>query len=392
MTEKDGVIHDLTGRLTMAESNPRPFPNNNPFVVTRRTTKDPAVFTGDEKNISKRQIEYQTWNAQLRRNWIIDAPFFDTEFKKMMNIVGCMGGETARIYLVRFDNITKNATDPSGWAWRTAEDVLSTLDGQYVTIDLSHQANIDFDKEWMKGKPFPNFCARFVSLAEQSGKTSAQKVTEVRKRISDELAEAVKFQHTVPGDEDFEGWVNMLKSLWERQETEKHNSALRAANKTNNPFRQQQPQKQQQTQDALQVADKGDPMILDAAREKLTPGMRQLCVQKGLCFYCREQGHGVWNCPKKAAADARFGVTNNSNRAPATPIRPRSPYQQANAFQQPARQNNPYSQYQQPQFRNMQNRAGEHVRLIDDSTPPPSHDGLTYAPSYAPSIDGQEKE
>jgi len=64
---------------------------------------------------------------------------------------------------------------------------LRCLAKQYATLDISHQANIDFDKLFMNNKPFPNFLTEFTKLANRAGKTEAQKVAALKIKVSHKL-------------------------------------------------------------------------------------------------------------------------------------------------------------------------------------------------------------
>jgi hypothetical protein len=57
------------------------------------------------------------------------------------------------------------------------------LNNQYETLDLSRQANIDFDCLWMKNIPYQNFIAEFDRLADKSGKTNHQKVDSLKIKV-----------------------------------------------------------------------------------------------------------------------------------------------------------------------------------------------------------------
>ena len=43
-------------------------------------------------------------------------------------------------------------------------------------------------------------------------------------------------------------------------------------------------------------------MALTAGRGKLTTEIREDCMKRGACFYCREEGHLIANCPHKKEA------------------------------------------------------------------------------------------
>jgi hypothetical protein len=52
------------------------------------------------------------------------------------------------------------------------------------------------------------------------------------------------------------------------------------------------------------VTQQSTPMEIDALQGPLTPQRRQLLARKGLCFYCRESGHQIGDCPKRQNSGA----------------------------------------------------------------------------------------
>jgi hypothetical protein len=50
------------------------------------------------------------------------------------------------------------------------------LNFQYETHDFTRAAAIEFDNWKIKGKFYPNFIARFITLAAKCGKIAEQKV------------------------------------------------------------------------------------------------------------------------------------------------------------------------------------------------------------------------
>jgi hypothetical protein len=55
----------------------------------------------------------------------------------------------------------------------------------------------------MKGKFYPNFIARFITLAAKCGKTAEQKIEALRQRVSDELTTEVTHRSNKPARKDF---------------------------------------------------------------------------------------------------------------------------------------------------------------------------------------------
>lgn len=47
------------------------------------------------------------------------------------------------------------------------------------------------------------------------------------------------------------------------------------------------------------------PTIKTASNQKLSVQERERLKKEGRCFYCREVGHGFWECPKKMVRQQR---------------------------------------------------------------------------------------
>jgi hypothetical protein len=79
----------------------------------------------------------------------------------------------------------------------------------------------------MKSKFYPNFIARFITLATKCSKTAEQKVEALRQRISDELANEVIHRPNKPAKENFEAWFKLYNSIYNDLQDEKHINQLR---------------------------------------------------------------------------------------------------------------------------------------------------------------------
>jgi hypothetical protein len=79
----------------------------------------------------------------------------------------------------------------------------------------------------MRGKFYPNFIARFITLAAKCGKTAEQKVEALRQRVSDELATEVTHCPNKPAKGDFEAWFKLYNAIYDDLQDEKHINQLR---------------------------------------------------------------------------------------------------------------------------------------------------------------------
>jgi hypothetical protein len=217
------------------------------------------------------------------------------------------------------------------------------LNNQYETLDLSRQANIDFDCLWMKNIPYQNFIAEFDRLADKSGKTNHQKVDSLKTKVSQELSDIALSYQNKPGPAEYTAWRKLYQTIYqdlqEKAHTDKQHNAkgIRQLPHTN-------PYATSQVRAAIAVppATSGvrtipihisDPMVLDAHQGlRVRPGKEQE-IKEGLCFYCKKPGHIKANCEEKKAKDAQF----RGNFRPRNPSYPPG--------QSLARQHTPRPQY-----------------------------------------------
>jgi hypothetical protein len=271
----------------------------------RRITVDPEKFSGSDKDIAVRQQKYVNWRSQINRCFVVDSEVFDTELRRIQFISGLLTDDAYDVNRDFFDTITENPHNPERWHWQSAKAVFQDLNTQYQTMDLSLKASQDFDNLYMTNKPFQNFVADFNRLASKCGKTPEQKVEALRKKVSQELSDALAILVIGrPAKTDFDGWSRLCQDVYNSLEEQKHIDRLR-----NNRPGSQNPNRAAQNQSARgaqnnPTPDAGDPMVLDAARPRPT---RNQCREHNLCFYCKKPGHTVSNCEEKKRADARWG-------------------------------------------------------------------------------------
>lgn len=323
-------MHDQIIRL---ESEAKAASKKDQNASHRRLTVDPDPFDAGEKDAEKRQIEYINWRSKVARVLQTDSHIFDTPFKRIQYTATRLSGKAYNLFQPRFDQVTDNKDDPSKWPWRDAQDehavvkttalecLFEELNALYATMDLSKTASLNFDKLWMKGKTYPQFLAEFQTLASQCNKTDAQKVDELKRRISAELAAALQTQADVPAADAFDQWAHLLQKLWDRYQESQHFAKYRGGPVAPNaPHQQQQRQNAAFTPAVQQLpVPTSDPMQLDASRATLS---KEECRQRSLCFYCKEAGHSIGFCVKKQAADERNRPGQQHQQQPPHPNNP----------------------------------------------------------------------
>ena len=312
-------VRDLNTRLLSALAQ-------KPKETARRLSHDPEKFDGSQKNIAERQETYISWKTQILLNFTQDKGVFDSEDKKVLHICGLLSGEANTNNSDMLESITKNPNNPSSWQYQTSTDFLAALDKQYATLDLAHAAGISFDKLHQANRPFQNFLAEFSTLAKKCRKTDEQKVENLKKKVSEEIATKIANDPNPPARDDFTAWATKCQTWYNNQVEYEHNQKLRTKARPQDG-NQQPPSHQPPSHQPQKPQDLGDPMQLDVARFR--PQIdRNTCMAQGLCFYCKEPGHSRDACGKKKAVDARraaYGITpaatpqDNQPRIPGPP-------------------------------------------------------------------------
>ena len=294
---------DLCDTLSMHLASLTAKPLSPVVPHQKRLSKDPTPFDGEEKNMKKRQQGYINWKSQLKLCFAQDSAIFQTEKIKILHTVGLLTGEAYNNNSAVFEHMTSNPDLISSWVCRTSDELFGALDQQYETLDLKLDASIDFDQLFQRKMEFPNFIAKFETLAHQCGKTSEQKVDALKRKVSQELAEKLSTLENPPAANDYLSWVKKCRTFYENIRVYEHNQSYKTGLNRPRPINDF-PKALPSPQD--------DPMQLDrASLSKMSSENREYCRANNLCFYCKEQGHGIDNCKKKALADSRVAGRGN---------------------------------------------------------------------------------
>jgi hypothetical protein len=99
---------------------------------------------------------------------------------------------------------------------------------------------------------FPNFIAKFETLAYQCGKTEEQKVEALKKKISQELAEKLATLDNPPAANDYRSWVRKCRVFHDNIRVYEHNQLGKTG--PNQPYTPV-------TLPSAQVPSAGDPVV-----------------------------------------------------------------------------------------------------------------------------------
>jgi hypothetical protein len=117
------------------------------------------------KETKKRQQTYINWKSLLRLCFAQDSAPFNSEKVKILHAVSLLTGEAYNNNRVAFEHMTSRPDDVPSWTYTTSDILFAALDLQYETLELKLDAGIDFDQLFQQKMAFPNFIAKFETLA-----------------------------------------------------------------------------------------------------------------------------------------------------------------------------------------------------------------------------------
>ncbi|CAJ2504096.1 Uu.00g114900.m01.CDS01 [Anthostomella pinea] len=147
--------------------------------------KDPPIFTNDTPFPTDKTplVKFQTWFLLLKKKFQSNADHFATDDKKIIYIIGHLGG-TASDNLLPFIEEDENGKP----ILTTSQAVIDYLDESYKNHHAKDKTNELFDfLKMTKGQDFPVFKLEFVKLAGMSRKVKSTWKKELFKRLLDRL-------------------------------------------------------------------------------------------------------------------------------------------------------------------------------------------------------------
>jgi hypothetical protein len=296
----EALLNSITSSIRTIQATATPGLTSS--VPGRRQTSDPKEkFTGREKNITLRQEQYTSFRTTLNLNHATDASLFSSDHSRIMNIMNNIGGDAHTLNQDLVDAIQANPTDPGQWPVKTSAALWQRLNGQFETLDISHEAGLKFDSCVQGKRPFQNFLAELVNLAAKCRKTDEQKVEALKKKVSQEIRDAIKNLPNPPKRDNFQAWADQCQVFYNNHQEYEHNKQHAARNQ---PHAAQQAQARQNNAFQFPATAPGDAMDLDAIARMKDADRARLYAQ-GRCFYCKKEGHQKDDCEEKRSAEAR---------------------------------------------------------------------------------------
>ncbi|ESZ91791.1 hypothetical protein SBOR_7829 [Sclerotinia borealis F-4128] len=239
--------------LDVNDSNARAGINQN---LTKRYIGAIEVYWHGAQPVFFGDLTGEALQAKMNVSRVLVYP---NEQKKLFHMISLMNGAVRRERTLDVQNIL-DGTSP----YLTANAFLAKLDNLYISVDIEREAAIKFDNHKMTEKMnFQSFYTMLEYLGDLCHKTKRDMVQAMKLKVTDDLKAMVK------------------------QDANPCTPAPPAA---------------------------GDPMDLHAinanARKQTNKEQER---HLGLCHYCKEPGHRVWDCTTKKQADILRNSYNAAN-------------------------------------------------------------------------------
>lgn len=295
---QESQIQELRGQLAAARLVAPAAPSAPHTFQARQTSRNPDALKGEKTNALVRQEEYNAWKLGLQICWEQDSAFFTTERKKLLHLCSLLEGTARQEREVDIKAIL-DSTSPI----TTAAAMLAKLDTIYISVNMYRDAVQKYNKLQMSDKQsFSSFCSTLEKLAATAKKSDEDIVQAMKDKACLKLRKVLKHDASLLLDDDVAGWRQRFQ-IWDQNVREYDiregngaaNASSSAAAHSGRPA--QTP--------ALSSPAAGDPMDLDAFRALSKEQQRNEARRLGLCYFCKETGHLVWECAKKKQADAR---------------------------------------------------------------------------------------
>ncbi|GAW22450.1 hypothetical protein ANO14919_119870 [Xylariales sp. No.14919] len=249
--------------------------------------RDPEPFTGDTKDVKKRQTEFRSWRAGCELKLRLDKNRYQNDFDRILYVISRLEG-SARISVQPYvEAIMDNEHDPSTWHWQNLTDLFLHLQQAYDTTDKAGQSAREM-AELIQGPntAFNLFIAEFIRIAAELQMQDAHRVSELKSKVSPTLQRAAANIFPQPGPSEFDKWVTLYRGLSENIA----DMQFRVGRSRPPPI---------DTTLQPQAQARGDPMDLDAlSLNRISQSERDRRLAYGLCLYCGEEGHTKNNCPE----------------------------------------------------------------------------------------------
>ena len=125
------LLHDTQASLNTAMAASATGSTNHP---SRHQGVLPNKFSAT-KTAEKRQEAYRTWKIQVTSALQRNRTLYNTPLSQIQFLTELLEGNAFKRNRLAIENVIFNSSDPTRWTWQTTNDLFTTLDTQYETVD-----------------------------------------------------------------------------------------------------------------------------------------------------------------------------------------------------------------------------------------------------------------
>jgi hypothetical protein len=253
-----------------------------PDLPTKLSMKipDPPTFTGEGK------YDVDDWLAKMHTKLTANTDHFTTESLKKAYVQSRIEGAASQSLASRF---RRNTTNP----FRTANDILDELERLYSDPNRADTARREFRKLYQNDRDFNSFWVEFQKLASETDYTDDTLKSELRNKVSRELADAIVTEINT-------STVYELARRCQLYDQNIQANKARRARPTTRPVVTSVPTPTTAASTSPNPASRTTTTRTAVPTNRPVISAERLAEYKaGVCFYCKKPGHKAVECPSR---------------------------------------------------------------------------------------------
>jgi hypothetical protein len=293
---------ELSPKRDAAPSVSTPVSSNNELLQALQTLLTRPSASSDAPASSSRALpdpeplsdgkspEYESWESRMISKLASNKRDYSTEQQKIAYIQSRLTGKADSLTTHRF---SAHAAHP----YRTSQDVFDHLQALFLNKNKRQEAKSTYQLLTQKSTPFPEFYSQFLYLASQGGIPEVMWKEDLIDKITPSLRRVTYAEQMDPAL-SYQGFADLctMRDYQIRKDRELTQAPCPALS---------QPVTNLQTRPAARTVTSAVPGSQVPRAERSYEDRKAYNAQRSggvnNCAYCKEEGHWLRDCPKRAA-------------------------------------------------------------------------------------------